>query len=1405
MEKIENKPSQMTWDNVADSYSIEIHPMEKDLSLDIISLLDLLKVNKGATLLEVGSGSGHLSCLLAQNGYDVTLLDFSKKSIEKSKLTFEKYNVQGKFINLDLMDIERIDNQYDLVWNSGVMEHFDDKELIQAFKAISKVTKKYFLILVPNPKSFPYLIYRYKAVSENQWNFGTEYLRKDYSEILKQAGFNVVKQTYLGDKWTKSLLDYFFEGKDLIPDFEVLLENNLIPEEEKYLVAYIATVDSAITSAEFELDNVYSTTQYTTTVFDLICNLNQVRKSYEGKLSEATIKNNTLKLELDNLSEQYVKELLSIEQEIKRLTNELEKENLQKEDILNKLEQYKNQIDELEKKMSLDSENIDKLMMEINNNEEVIKFLKYDIKNNNCVTETLIDQLKKKDCELNNLAHELSVLRRNIDAISQENNHLRYKESLAKGKIYEINNTKYFRTLHGLRRLRYQFVKGDIIHKKQFLKWFGRKLFRMSTPVDNRYNPLFEIVHALDDNSAIHSQLQSHVSIESHGEELVTENHIDSFQKLYEFKQNYYRSVLSNSLSKEARAIINNIKSKEYKAIVVYPEAVHWEPMQRPQQILRELAQKGYLCFFCDPYNQDFKIREEEENLFIVNNEGALLEVLKHKHIIVICSWLVQMSWADLVPSKTIWYDVLDKLEFFSMYDEEMLDKHKDVLKHANFVSYTAKNLKKYVIDRKDAIYLPNGCNVEDFVKNKGINIPLEILTLLNKNKKIIGYFGAVEEWFDLDLIREIAARNDDWEFVIIGKVGINIESVDKSNISFLGLRPYQELVNYAKHFDVCIIPFKVNDLTNSVSPVKFFEYASLGKPIVSTPILEMKFYESDYVRLAKDARSFEKEIKNSLAEEIQLEAMKGGKSIADENQWRSRVEVFEKKLNSDSLCWAAFANINHSGSIAVKTATFLDFEGKNFYSGGAERYLIDLHKLSLELGVKLSIFQYGNFPWMRKFQNIDVISLSDGKCSAKVLSLETVHSFNKAFYNQVEENSVLNIYSAFFEGTPLNAKPSIGISHGVAWDNPNCKFNDGISFWQNQIRFIDAAKLCSTIVSVDTNTANWFQTIDFDIGNTMKVIPNYVDLKDFNPRDKFDEVNERIVITYPRRLYSARGLYLVLEILDYILDKYPQVDFHFVGKGFEEDTKHVVEKQKKWGDRVQWYSMPPEQMSEAYKKADISLIPTIYSEGTSLSCLEAMASGNAVIATRIGGLTDLVINNYNGYLIDPNSQQLKIAIESLLKDHNKMILFKKRAIEVAKAFDKGLWEERWSSIIKENIKESYTRRNDNSTKLIEFFLHNSVDKNREAIGYLVTELLQRGYLLYIRTKGDKFKKTINFGRIQWLSWDEESLSQPNLVISDTEITSPFNKKVDLKLTEDLLAEWSKSRESMITYLNNKI
>lgn len=485
-------------------------------------------------------------------------------------------------------------------------------------------------------------------------------------------------------------------------------------------------------------------------------------------------------------------------------------------------------------------------------------------------------------------------------------------------------------------------------------------------------------------------------------------------------------------------------------------------------------------------------------------------------------------------------------------------------------------------------------------------------------------------------------------------------------------------------------------------------------------------------------------------------------------------IENINNLLNSiDTL--KVIANYNNKDNITAKAATFFDYDGSNYYSGGAERYLVDLHEVCKNLGYNMDIYQNANFPYMRKFRNINVIGMK-AKDMPLNYSLEYITEQAKNYSCMTKYFSKLHIYSAFYECFPYCSSPSIGISHGIAWDNRGCVKTNGIDFWNRNYRMIESAFMCDKMVSVDTNTANWFQTIDFNLGNQkIKVIPNYVDTNEFKPQNDLKK-KDKIVITYPRRLYEPRGMYLLLNIVDKLFKEYKNIEIHFVGKGFDEDVNKIKEKMKKYPNRLFCYSSIPEKMNEVYKKTDISLIPTIYSEGTSLSCLEAMATGNIVISTRIGGLCDLIIDNYNGYLIEPTEEDLYNKLKYVLDNYDKQEIIKKRARESAETFNKNTWAQKWENVIKTfNIKSK-----SQTIPLVEFYV-NDIENLRTEIFDKIKSELMKNQLIYIRSKKKAEIDNISCGLLQLVPFDEEVVSKAKKIYVDKNIKKKIEREEEIE------------------------
>lgn len=232
-------PSKEVWDKVSEDYTLEINDDEIKYAEEIYKLFVEEGITPPAKLLELGSGSGHLSAYLAQKGYKVALLDFSKGALKKSEETFALYGLDGEFIEGDLFDLSKVTEEYDFVWNSGVMEHFDDKSLKKIFYQISTLLKNKFVFFVPNPDSISYLLMRYNLEGQGRWAYGTEYFRRNYLDIAQTVGLNGRILGYAGSSISIWHFESTFSQDDNKSIYASLIDNGIMPSNESYLIAYI--------------------------------------------------------------------------------------------------------------------------------------------------------------------------------------------------------------------------------------------------------------------------------------------------------------------------------------------------------------------------------------------------------------------------------------------------------------------------------------------------------------------------------------------------------------------------------------------------------------------------------------------------------------------------------------------------------------------------------------------------------------------------------------------------------------------------------------------------------------------------------------------------------------------------------------------------------------------------------------------------------------------------------------------------------------------------------------------------------------------------------------------------------------------------------------------------------------
>ena len=212
--------------------------------------------------------------------------------------------------------------------------------------------------------------------------------------------------------------------------------------------------------------------------------------------------------------------------------------------------------------------------------------------------------------------------------------------------------------------------------------------------------------------------------------------------------------------------------------------------------------------------------------------------------------------------SKVIYYCVDDFTQWPGLENAKVREMEQDLIRKSDLLFATSDKLyEKLSRSGKPTHLLTHGVDV-DFFRQPATE---EHRLLSRIPKPMVGYFGLFDERSDSGLLAELAQRMPDVSFVITGRMESDaLYRRRLANIYFTGSVPYAELPQIVKGWDALILPYVVNDLTDSISPLKLKEYLATGKPVVSTPIAEVLKLER-CVHIAETAAEWEKSLRACL------------------------------------------------------------------------------------------------------------------------------------------------------------------------------------------------------------------------------------------------------------------------------------------------------------------------------------------------------------------------------------------------------------------------------------------------------------------------------------------------------------------------------------------------------------
>jgi glycosyltransferase involved in cell wall biosynthesis len=281
----------------------------------------------------------------------------------------------------------------------------------------------------------------------------------------------------------------------------------------------------------------------------------------------------------------------------------------------------------------------------------------------------------------------------------------------------------------------------------------------------------------------------------------------------------------------------------------------------------------------------------------------AAMKRLDFKHPLLY-TFVPASAWvADQLGCEHVIYHCVDEYSQFdgagddiALLEAELINKSDLVITCSSPLQESKKRLNA------NTVLIRHGVEHEHFTQacDDATGIPADIAAL---PKPVIGFYGLVAEWVDLEAMRRVAEAFPQGSLVIVGDINnANTEGLARlhamPNVHFLGRRKYESLPGYCKAFDVALLPFVKNELTENANPLKLREYLAAGLPVVTTDIPEAVAMQSivpDGVFLASTTEQFVDGVKSALAagagpSRARSEAM-------SQESWDAKVEEIETTL----------------------------------------------------------------------------------------------------------------------------------------------------------------------------------------------------------------------------------------------------------------------------------------------------------------------------------------------------------------------------------------------------------------------------------------------------------------------------------------------------------------------------
>lgn len=351
----------------------------------------------------------------------------------------------------------------------------------------------------------------------------------------------------------------------------------------------------------------------------------------------------------------------------------------------------------------------------------------------------------------------------------------------------------------------------------------------------------------------------------------------------------------------------------------------------------------------------------------------------------------------------------------------------------------------------------------------------------------------------------------------------------------------------------------------------------------------------------------------------------------------------------------------------------------ERFTAGGTQRYTVQLAKLLRNKGYEVYIIGRSNKTFVFKYDNNNVIIVEASQ------GIRGNIRYSKYVYDYCQKMKPTFVcYVDLMVGKYYCYQNSLTLDHGIGWDGP-ITVKSRIKRYIYNKQYIKTCRKYKKIVCVDTNFINYMRQNDshfFENPSKFEYIPNFADEDMFKYQKKTFSEQDELVLLYPRRLVFYRGYELFIEMCEMLKQKGYNIKPVLAFEESHSDTYTKLFENTKCQYEIVHPSL--NEIFKQYHRAFITYVPTIWSEGTSLSAIEAICSGCPVITSNVGGLGNIVIPGFVGEIVSPTVDEFVKATEKVLNNPEIRDRWAENCKYVRDSFSTSAWNIKMNEIIKQ-------------------------------------------------------------------------------------------------------------------------